>query len=89
MKRAKTLDEIIEHRSALLVAYQNAEYAREYRDFISRVRAREQAACPGSTALTEAAAKYLYKLMAYKDEYLPQERLRDGQADGKVQLGRM
>ena len=36
---------------------------------VERVRAAEQDRTPGSTALTEAVARYLYKLMAYKDEY--------------------
>ena len=31
--------------------------------------AAEQKAVPGKSALAEAAARYLYKLMAYKDEY--------------------
>jgi indolepyruvate ferredoxin oxidoreductase len=29
----------------------------------------ERRAVPGASALSEAAARYLYKLMAYKDEY--------------------
>jgi indolepyruvate ferredoxin oxidoreductase len=33
------------------------------------VRAAEQAAVPGETRLSEAVARYLFKLMAYKDEY--------------------
>jgi len=33
------------------------------------VRAAEQAAAPGETRLSEAVARYLFKLMAYKDEY--------------------
>jgi len=36
---------------------------------VERVRAAEQDKTPGSAALTEAVARYLYKLMAYKDEY--------------------
>jgi indolepyruvate ferredoxin oxidoreductase len=36
---------------------------------IKRVVAAEAKAAPGKTALGEAAARYLYKLMAYKDEY--------------------
>lgn len=75
---AKSLDELIEHRSGLLVAYQNAEYAQQYRDVISAVSDSEQAACPGHTALSEAAAKYLYKLMAYKDEYEVARLYTDG-----------
>ena len=42
---------------------------REYVDFVTRVRAAEQAAVPGETRLSEAVARYLFKLMAYKDEY--------------------
>jgi len=33
------------------------------------VRDAEHARAPGSSALSEAAARYLFKLMAYKDEY--------------------
>ncbi|TWH09999.1 indolepyruvate ferredoxin oxidoreductase [Pseudoxanthomonas taiwanensis J19] len=33
------------------------------------MRAVEQERVPGSTALTEAVARYAFKLMAYKDEY--------------------
>ncbi|RSD10245.1 indolepyruvate ferredoxin oxidoreductase family protein [Amycolatopsis eburnea] len=52
-----------------LVAYQNLAYARRYVEDIERLRRAEAAAVPGSTALTEAAAHHLHKLMAYKDEY--------------------
>jgi indolepyruvate ferredoxin oxidoreductase len=74
----KTLDELIEHRSQLLVAYQREAYAQHYRKFVARVREREQAVVPGSVALTEAVAKYLYKLMAYKDEYEVARLYTDG-----------
>ena len=52
-----------------LIAYQNAAYARHYVEQIERVRQAEATAVPGATALTEAVARNLYKLMAYKDEY--------------------
>ncbi|MDO8863171.1 indolepyruvate ferredoxin oxidoreductase family protein [Haliea sp. E1-2-M8] len=64
-----SLEEIVEHRAGLLVQYQGESLARDYRDFIAGVKAREQAVKPGSTALAEAVARNLYKLMAYKDEY--------------------
>jgi indolepyruvate ferredoxin oxidoreductase len=63
------LDRLIRTRSSDLTAYQDQAYARRYLDVIERVRAAEQDKMPGSTALTEAVARYLYKLMAYKDEY--------------------
>ncbi|WP_134662189.1 MULTISPECIES: indolepyruvate ferredoxin oxidoreductase family protein [unclassified Amycolatopsis] len=52
-----------------LIAYQNVAYARRYVEQVERVRRAESSAIPGSTALTEAVARNLYKLMAYKDEY--------------------
>jgi indolepyruvate ferredoxin oxidoreductase len=63
------LDRLIRTRSEDLAAYQDDAYARRYLDVVERVRAAERDKTPGSTALTEAVARYLYKLMAYKDEY--------------------
>jgi indolepyruvate ferredoxin oxidoreductase len=63
------LDRLIRTRSEDLTAYQDDAYARRYVDVVERVRAAEQDKTPGSTALTETVARYLYKLMAYKDEY--------------------
>jgi len=48
-----------------LVRYQNSRYARDYTDFIERVRRWEA----GPTEVTEVVARNLHKLMAYKDEY--------------------
>jgi indolepyruvate ferredoxin oxidoreductase len=66
---SSTLDEVIERRVAFLTDYQNAAYAKRYADAIRKLRAREAEMVPGQTALTEAAARSLFKLMAYKDEY--------------------
>ncbi len=66
---SRSLDEVISRRVAFLTEYQNAAYAQRYGDFVARVRAAEKAKAPGSTALSEAVARYLFKLMAYKDEY--------------------
>jgi indolepyruvate ferredoxin oxidoreductase len=63
------LRRLLEVRVPELIAYQDERYAREYVDFVGRVRAAEQAAVPGDTRLSEAVARYLFKLMAYKDEY--------------------
>ena len=52
-----------------LVGYQSVRYAERYVAGVVRVRESEVAVDPASTALTDAVAKNLYKLMAYKDEY--------------------
>ena len=66
---APSLDEAIRRRAAFLTAYQNAAYARDYSERVEAVRVAEDGVAPGSTRLTEAVAKNLFKLMAIKDEY--------------------
>jgi indolepyruvate ferredoxin oxidoreductase len=63
----ETLDQIIDRRADFLTAYQDSTYAARYRRTIARVRSAEAAL--NSAALTEAVARALFKLMAYKDEY--------------------
>ena len=67
-KRTQTLDDIINKRVTLLTDYQDADYAKQYKSFVDQVRA-EEAKLGTGTRLTEAVARYYYKLMAYKDEY--------------------
>ncbi|UBB25220.1 indolepyruvate ferredoxin oxidoreductase family protein [Pseudoxanthomonas japonensis] len=69
LRLSRSLDELIARRVAFLTEYQDAAYASRYRDLVTRVRAAENVKAPGSTALTEAVARYFFKLMAYKDEY--------------------
>ena len=82
----EALDAAIAYRADLLVAYQNHAYAAQYRDFVERVRQVEQALAPYSEALplTEAVLRYLYKLMAYKDEYEVARLHSDGTFAAKV-----
>jgi len=63
-----TLDETVATRVDFLTGYQNTAYAAQYRSFVEQVRAAE-APLGGGTALGEAVARNLFKLMAYKDEY--------------------
>ncbi len=65
----ETLDQIIARRAEFLTAYQNARYAQRYLDMVNAVRADEGERVPGSQQLTQAVARSLFKLMAYKDEY--------------------
>ena len=62
-----SLADTVARRVEFLVGYQNAAYAQRYQAFVDKVKAAE--APLGSTRLTEAVARYLFKLMAYKDEY--------------------
>jgi len=62
-----SLDQMIATRVEFLTAYQDAAYAAGYRAFVDKVRAAE--APLSGTRLSEAVARYLFKLMAYKDEY--------------------
>ncbi len=75
---AQTLDEIVSRRVEFLTAYQNAAYAKRYAERIERLRQAEARAVPGSTAVTEAAARNLFKLMAIKDEYEVARLYTDG-----------
>lgn len=64
------LDEVIAWRRDFLVRYQDQHYADRYREFVDRVRSFEKQRFPeNGEALTEAVARSLFKLMAYKDEY--------------------
>jgi indolepyruvate ferredoxin oxidoreductase len=69
-KRTPTLDDLIAKRVTALTAYQDAAYASQYRQLVEQVRAAESKLNDGKPLrLTEAVARYYYKLMAYKDEY--------------------
>jgi indolepyruvate ferredoxin oxidoreductase len=73
-----SLEETMARRIEVLASYQNAGYAKRYLDLVERVRVTETAKAPGDKALTEAVAKYLFKLMAYKDEYEVARLFTDG-----------
>jgi indolepyruvate ferredoxin oxidoreductase len=60
---------MVAQRAEFLTAYQNAAYAQTYKDYVQKVRAVDETAGEKRLALTEAVARYLFKLMAYKDEY--------------------
>jgi indolepyruvate ferredoxin oxidoreductase len=64
------LEAMVQFRVDFLTQYQNAAYAESYRGFVEKVRATEAALGSDETLpLSEAVARYLFKLMAYKDEY--------------------
>ena len=61
------VDALVAKRVAFLTDYQNASYAKRYSDVVARVQKAEAAF--NKTSLSEAVARNLFKLMAYKDEY--------------------
>ena len=67
--RIETLDQLIDRLADDLADWGSRSDARRFRAQVANVRAAESRVADGSTALTEAAARHLHKLMAYKDEY--------------------
>ena len=59
---------LVEVRAPQLVGYQDQETAAAYVRLVERVQ-RAERAVTDQTRLSEAAARYLFKLTAYKDEY--------------------
>jgi indolepyruvate ferredoxin oxidoreductase len=58
------LQRLLDIRAPELVAYSGKRYAQRYVEFVDQVLE-----STGSSAIAEAVARNLYKLMAYKDEY--------------------
>jgi indolepyruvate ferredoxin oxidoreductase len=91
------LRELVERRAGELIAFQDAGCARRYAVAVAELAAAERRlAGPSSTRVTEAYARGLHKLIAYKDEYevarlhvdpvMRAERERAFGADAKVQI---
>jgi indolepyruvate ferredoxin oxidoreductase len=66
---SQSFEEMVARRVAYLTAYQNAAYAGRYRQWVEKTKAAEAVRAPGKSGLADAVARYLFKLMAYKDEY--------------------
>jgi indolepyruvate ferredoxin oxidoreductase len=64
-----SLADMLEERARFLVGYQDQRLAARYRERVERIAAREREIAPDSDALARAAARYYFKLLAYKDEY--------------------
>jgi len=75
---SESFDEAVARREKFLTAYQDAAYAQRYRLLVDRAKAIEAARVPGKCGFAEAVARYLFKLMAYKDEYEVARLYTDG-----------
>jgi indolepyruvate ferredoxin oxidoreductase len=79
------LDALIDHRAAFLVQYQSEAYAQRYRDAVAAIKAAEASRARGYSGLVRAAARNLFTLMAYKDEYEVARLYSDGAFLKKLQ----
>ncbi|WP_298961253.1 indolepyruvate ferredoxin oxidoreductase family protein [uncultured Methylobacterium sp.] len=84
-EEAPDLNVVIAKRVAFLTAYQDRAYAERYADAVARLRGREAAVHPGAAPLAEAAARSLFRLMAYKDEYEVARLYTDGSFQAQVE----
>jgi indolepyruvate ferredoxin oxidoreductase len=75
---SQSFEETVARRVEFLTQYQNAAYAGRYRDRVAKAQSAEAAKAPGKAGLAEAVARYLFKLMAYKDEYEVARLFTDG-----------
>jgi indolepyruvate ferredoxin oxidoreductase len=69
LRLSQSFADTVNRRVEFLTAYQNADYASRYRIWVEKARTVEAEKAPGHCGLAEAVAHYLFKLMAYKDEY--------------------
>ncbi|MBL8578464.1 MAG: indolepyruvate ferredoxin oxidoreductase family protein [Mesorhizobium sp.] len=74
----QSVEQLIQRRTEFLTAYQDIAYAQRYIDRLERLRQAENRTVAGSTLLTEAVARNLFKLMAVKDEYEVARLYTDG-----------
>ena len=85
---SESIDELIDRLADDLVGYQSVGYANRFRSAVAEARAAERASSVDSTRYTEAVARNLHKLMAYKDEYeVARLLLDDAATDGYEAVG--
>jgi indolepyruvate ferredoxin oxidoreductase len=91
---SQSFDEMVQRRVDFLTDYQDAAYAARYKGWVERAKAAEAAQAHGQCGFAETVARYLFKLMAYKDEYEVARLYADGsfmqqlrrEFDGDVKL---
>jgi indolepyruvate ferredoxin oxidoreductase len=81
---SQSFEEMVERRVAFLTDYQDAAYAARYRTWVEKAKAVEAANAAGKCGLADAVARYLFKLMSYKDEYEVARLFTDGEFQKQV-----
>lgn len=64
-----TLEQLLERNLAYLTEYQNAAWAKQYRQQVEQIRTAELSLGREEMTLTRTVARQLFRLMSYKDEY--------------------
>ena len=77
-RTSESLIETLERRVAFLTDYQNEDYGSRYLNECQIVNGAEVTRATGQTQLSDAVARNLFKLMAYKDEYEVAQLYTDG-----------
>ena len=66
---SESLSSMIDDRYNFLISYQNIKYAEKYKSLIHKIIKIDESIHNNRDDLSIAAAKFYFKLMAYKDEY--------------------
>jgi len=75
---SESFDEMVARRVKFLTDYQDAAYAARYQCLVEKAKAVEAERAAGKCGVADAVARYLFKLMAYKDEYEVARLYTDG-----------
>ena len=75
---SESFEETVQRRVGFLTDYQNAAYAARYKGWVEKAKTAEAQRAPGKSGFADAVARYLFKLMAYKDEYEVARLYTDG-----------
>ncbi|HEX2653015.1 MAG TPA: DUF6537 domain-containing protein, partial [Xanthobacteraceae bacterium] len=78
LKLSQSFEEMVTRRVEFLSQYQNAAYGEQYRKLVDMIVAAEAQKAPGKSGLADTVGRYLFKLMAYKDEYEVARLYSDG-----------
>ncbi|HSP29100.1 MAG TPA: DUF6537 domain-containing protein, partial [Ilumatobacteraceae bacterium] len=65
----ESFHDLVERLADDLADYQSDEYAEQFRSVVAEARSAEETCGVDSSRYSEAVARHLHKLMAYKDEY--------------------
>ncbi|PCI33845.1 MAG: pyruvate ferredoxin oxidoreductase [Alphaproteobacteria bacterium] len=78
------LEDIIDHRAKYLTDYQDQKLANRYRTAVASIRSLEEKLGTKNDDLSQAVARYYFKLLAIKDEYEVARLYTNGEFEQKI-----